>query len=179
MYWAIVNDRPEALSAFTGFISKISSGCRSELRRACMETSNHAAFMQLNLGRNIGPDDGPLRHSLGCPSDEIEVHEGEDLGEHQFVALFRFRMCQKRLYAKQNMSAEFVAGRRIWSLRIYMGPHAQWLMEWGLSRHSLPARPRGVVLIEPQREKPGCATKPRVLRMEPRLGNFPFLAPEE
>jgi hypothetical protein len=54
MYWAIVNDRPEALSAFTGFISKISSGCRSELRRACMETSNHAAFMQLNLGRNIG-----------------------------------------------------------------------------------------------------------------------------
>src|ERR1700710_2210258 len=34
-YWAIVNNRPEALSAFTGFISKISSGCRSELRRAC------------------------------------------------------------------------------------------------------------------------------------------------
>jgi hypothetical protein len=54
IYWALMNDKPEALSAFTGFISKISSSCRSELRIACMETSNNAAFMQLNLGRTIG-----------------------------------------------------------------------------------------------------------------------------
>jgi hypothetical protein len=64
-YWAIVNNRPEALSAFTGFISKISSGCRSELRRACMDTSNHAAFMQLNLGRTKG------RKYIVMPAKEI------------------------------------------------------------------------------------------------------------
>lgn len=54
MYWAIVNDRREALSAFTGFISEISSVCSDELRLACMTTSDHALFTQLNLGRDIG-----------------------------------------------------------------------------------------------------------------------------
>lgn len=51
IYWAIVNKRPEAFSAFIPFMSKLSSGCQSDLRRACMVVSNHALFIQLNLGR--------------------------------------------------------------------------------------------------------------------------------
>ena len=53
MYWAIVNNRREVLSAFTGFISKFSSACSCDLRLACMVTSDHALFTQLNLGGNI------------------------------------------------------------------------------------------------------------------------------
>jgi len=50
LYWAIVNNRREAFSAFAGFISQFSSVCSSDLRLACMVTSDHALFMQLNLG---------------------------------------------------------------------------------------------------------------------------------
>jgi hypothetical protein len=53
MYWVIVNNRGEALAAFSAFIPKFSSVCTSGLRLACMFTSNHALFMQLNLGRVI------------------------------------------------------------------------------------------------------------------------------
>jgi len=50
LYWAIVNNRREVFSAFAGFISKFSSVCSSDLRLACMATSDHALFTQLNLG---------------------------------------------------------------------------------------------------------------------------------
>ncbi|OJA09662.1 hypothetical protein AZE42_03661 [Rhizopogon vesiculosus] len=175
MYWAIVNNRLEALSAFTGFISKLSSDCRSDLRLACIATSNHASFMQLNLG-TIDSNYEPLQRSLGCPPDEIEVHEGDhdELEKHKFVALLRFKMCQKRLRITQNLKAEFVAGGRIWWLRIYMGPKRKWRMEWSLSQHSLPAYPDAVVVIEVQRGKPGCATPPQELRMVNRLTDTKF-----
>jgi hypothetical protein len=65
---------------------------------------------------------------------------------------------------------------RIWSLRIYMGLDAKWYMEWCLSQHSLPARPDAVVLIEAQRQRPGCATKPQTLRMKCKLGDTTFFA---
>jgi hypothetical protein len=54
MYWAIMNNRREALLALSGYISKFSPICSSDLRLACMATSNHALFMQLNLKRRVG-----------------------------------------------------------------------------------------------------------------------------
>ena len=50
MYWAVVNNRQEALSVFSGFIPKLSSTCSSDLRLACTITSDQALFMQLDLG---------------------------------------------------------------------------------------------------------------------------------
>lgn len=54
LYWAIVNDRLEALSALTGAISEFSSSCYSDLRLACMITNDQALFAQLNLGNFNG-----------------------------------------------------------------------------------------------------------------------------
>lgn len=54
IYWAIVNNRREVLAAFMPFMSRLSFGCRSELRQACMMASNHAWFVKLNLGRPTG-----------------------------------------------------------------------------------------------------------------------------
>jgi hypothetical protein len=54
MYWAIVNDRREALSALVGYISQISSVCFNDLRIACMLTSDHTLFTQLGLELDIG-----------------------------------------------------------------------------------------------------------------------------
>jgi hypothetical protein len=51
LYWAIVNNRREAFSVFAAFIPRFSSVCCSDLRLACMMTSDHELFTQLNLGR--------------------------------------------------------------------------------------------------------------------------------
>ncbi|KAG0707577.1 hypothetical protein DFH29DRAFT_995006 [Suillus ampliporus] len=116
LYWAIVNKRREAFSALAGFISKYSSVCSSDLRLACMATSDHALFTSLNLGDNINPKDESLRRLLGCPPDEVQVHdEGDGLRKIQFVTRLRIRMFQKRLRTTQELGVEFVA-RGVWSL---------------------------------------------------------------
>jgi hypothetical protein len=52
----------------------------------------------------------PLRRSLGCPPDGIEVH---GLDNCQLVASFRFKMFQKLLRVSHSVDAEFVvAGLR-------------------------------------------------------------------
>ncbi|KAG2042875.1 hypothetical protein BDR03DRAFT_942313 [Suillus americanus] len=50
LYWAIVNKRQEAFSAFAVFITKFSPVCSSDLRLACVATHNQALFVQLGLG---------------------------------------------------------------------------------------------------------------------------------
>ncbi|KAG1891040.1 hypothetical protein F4604DRAFT_1988707 [Suillus subluteus] len=135
LYWAIVNNRREALWEFTKFISKFSPACSSDLR--------------------LASEDKSLRCMLGCPRDEIDVlqhgssevnhspddilvHDGDGVGKSYFFARFAFRMFQKRLRIRQKLAVEFVARGRIWVLRIYMGPKGKWWLEYGLSDHSLP-----------------------------------------
>ncbi|KAG1746682.1 uncharacterized protein EDB91DRAFT_108765 [Suillus paluster] len=124
LYWAIVNNRREALSAFAEFISAFSSNCSSDLRVACMVTNDQALFAQLNLG-NIGAQDGPLRRSLGYPTDEIQVHEWSDtgqLGNNLFVASFRIRMFQKCLRNTQRLNFEFYCRRTYMVAALLYGP---------------------------------------------------------
>jgi hypothetical protein len=66
IYWAIVNCRKEAISAYIALLSSfpISSACSSDLRLACMVTSNNAVFMQLKLGRTIGCKCVPTKKSI-------------------------------------------------------------------------------------------------------------------
>ena len=118
------------------------------------------------MNLSLSADDEPLKRSLGCPPDDIEVDGGIGLGRHKFVVSFRFKMFQKRLRIIQNVSAEYVAGGmwlcnyllfakmtlicagRIWWLRIYLGPQGKWRMESGLSEGSLPAHPDTVFIVE-------------------------------
>ncbi|KAG2137055.1 hypothetical protein DEU56DRAFT_804787 [Suillus clintonianus] len=112
LYWAIVNHRREAFLALASFISKYSSKCSSDLRLACMQTSNQALFSQLSV------KDESLRQFLGCPPDDIEIHEGRGLDDHQFTASFRIRMFQKRLRTTEKLNCEFVGGG-MWSMPSY------------------------------------------------------------
>jgi hypothetical protein len=64
-------------------------------------------------------NDEPLRDSLGRSpfvDHEVEVHEGYGMYEDQFVALFRFKKCQRSLRIAETMSAEFVARGRWFQL---------------------------------------------------------------
>ncbi|KAG1755723.1 hypothetical protein EDB19DRAFT_1662685 [Suillus lakei] len=165
LYWAIVNKRQEAFSVFVGFISEFSSVCSSDLRLACMVSNDQALFAQLGLEHSISDSkDEPLRRSLGCPPDEVQVHGGDGLGENQFIAYLHIKMLRKRLHITQNLGVEFVAGGRIWLLRFYMGPYGRWRIGLSLSQPSFPARPDVVLLIEAH-TKPGCATPPQGLVM--------------
>ncbi|KAG1889400.1 hypothetical protein F4604DRAFT_1915272 [Suillus subluteus] len=115
MYWAVVNGQREAFSVFAAHIPQFSSVCSSDLRLACMSTSNHALFMQLNLGHVINSKDESLRHFLGCPPDEVQVHDkGDRMCKNQFVACFCIRMFQKRLHTAGELGIEFVAAVMSW-----------------------------------------------------------------
>ncbi|KAG1853761.1 hypothetical protein DFJ58DRAFT_745898 [Suillus subalutaceus] len=187
LYWAIVNNRREALWEFTKFISKFSPAFSSDLRLACMIVNDHDLFMQLKLGDNVDPEDKSLRCMLGCPRDEIDVlqhgssevnhspedilvHEGDSVGKNYFFARFVFRMFQKRLRIRQKLAVEFVARGRIWVLRIYMGPKGKWWLEYGLSDHSLPVpQPNAKLAIRAHSRPPYSSSviqKPLIINIQ-------------
>ncbi|KAG2357207.1 hypothetical protein BDR07DRAFT_1612633 [Suillus spraguei] len=103
---------------------------------------------------NAPPPQGEvLRRSLGCPPDEIEVHETGS--KHQFIASFRIGMFQKRLRVMQKLNYEFVAGGRIWYLHFDMDYTWKWRILFGLSSPSTPVGLSAFFWTEDDR-KPGC-----------------------
>ncbi|KAG1867914.1 hypothetical protein DFJ58DRAFT_117311 [Suillus subalutaceus] len=176
LYWAIVNNRPRAVWAFNKFISCYSSVCTSDLRIACMITSNHAMSTQLNLGRRS--EQIRLRGLLGCPPNGIQVHTCDEL-TNQFNVVLRIRMFQKRLRTatENKWYHEFVAGGRIWWLCfILLKPsNGLWSAEIGFW-HSQPARLDAVLLIEAHSRKLGRATSPEALKIPSTLTGTKLLA---
>ncbi|KAG1857482.1 hypothetical protein F4604DRAFT_1685177 [Suillus subluteus] len=117
LYWAIVNNKREVLSAFAAFVSEYKGEA--------------------------------LRRSLGCPPDELEVHEtGRVDNDYQFAASVRIRMFQKRLCITHKLNYEFVAGGRIWWFRFAMDSQWKWRIKFGLALPSLPACPKASFRIE-------------------------------
>ncbi|KAG2036084.1 hypothetical protein BDR03DRAFT_1000673 [Suillus americanus] len=78
MYWAIVNNRQEALWAFVKYISSYPPVCFYDMRLACMTVDNHALFMQLDLGYDTQFGAGwDLAHSADAVGVFlIEAHRG-------------------------------------------------------------------------------------------------------
>lgn len=175
LYWAIVNNRREALLEFTKFIPKFSPACFSDMRLACMTVNDHDLFMLLNLGDNVNPKDRSLRRMLGCPRDDIRVYEGGDVDDDYFFVRFVFRMFQKRLRITKKLDVEFVARGRIWVLHFYMREKGKWFVGYGLSKHSSPVHPNAVLGIQANKPPPGSNT-PQNLRLD--LSTSYTLVPE-
>ncbi|KAG1807592.1 hypothetical protein EV424DRAFT_1427333 [Suillus variegatus] len=174
LYWAIVNNQREVVVAFAAFISECSPACSSELRLACMATSDHASFTQLKLA-NVDAKGEVLRRSLGCPPDEIEVHEvtGGMGNDHEFVVSFCIRKFQTRLRITHKLNYEFVADGRIWFLRFDMSTvQWNWRVLYGVSSPSLPACTKVLFKIE---GKPG--RKP--LKLPPGDNFVETIVPQE
>ncbi|KAG1882383.1 hypothetical protein F4604DRAFT_1743749 [Suillus subluteus] len=158
LYWAIVTNKREALLEFTKFIPNLSPVCSSDLRLACMAANDHDSFMLLNLGGVVSPKDRSLMRILRCPQDDIQVYEGDDVGENCFSVRFVFRMFQKRLRITTTLEVEFVARGRIWTLHFYMGRKGKWCIEYRLSEHSLPVHANAVLQIQANKPPPGSDT---------------------
>ncbi|KAG0691748.1 hypothetical protein DFH29DRAFT_1074311 [Suillus ampliporus] len=143
-------------------MSPLSSGCLSEMRLACMITSNHALFMQLNLGT----EDESMRRFLGCPPDDIQVYEGK---ENKLTVFFRVQdMAETPAHYKE---------RWIWQSRFESTPttiSGSWRISLGLAQHSLPALPDIVYEIEAHRGKTNCAAPPTI-----GLGDYTSIALKE
>ncbi|KAG2134301.1 hypothetical protein BD769DRAFT_479731 [Suillus cothurnatus] len=150
LYWSIVNHRRETFSTLATFIPQFTPVCSSDLRLACIATSDHELFTQLNLGHVINPEDESLRKFLGCPPDEVQVHSvtGHTPHKNEFVASFRIRMFQKRLHANptQTLGIEFIAKGHTWLLRFCIA-RKLWCIALSLSEGGLPVCVASSVLV--------------------------------
>ncbi|KAG1897698.1 uncharacterized protein F5891DRAFT_1279930 [Suillus fuscotomentosus] len=150
-YWATVNHRQEVRSAFTKLFEvdnfKFSPECSSDLRLACMRTSNHTLFSDLKL-QNTNAKNESLRLFLGCQPDKVTdpVDNGGD--NHQFIVSFDIEKFQKRLCTTRELNYEFVARGRIWRFSFNVGPEGKWVASCGLSSPSLPACARSSLRLE-------------------------------
>ncbi|KAG1877895.1 hypothetical protein DFJ58DRAFT_753148 [Suillus subalutaceus] len=153
LYWAVVNNRPEALSAFLKFIATYTYNSLDDLRLACMATSNHAWFTSLKLTTTPRYRKGlGLNRSLGYPRDKIQVYHEGNL-QNQFTSKIQIMMFQKRMRVTQEIYVELIAQGRIWCLLFYMGVDTKWRVSFGLAKDSLPARPKALLKIEAQNEQ--------------------------
>ncbi|KAG2068409.1 hypothetical protein BDR04DRAFT_1103387 [Suillus decipiens] len=150
LYWAIVNNRPQAFWALfnTLIVMKYPSlDLYWDLRIACMVANDHTLYRQLKLDMYDGGRH--MRRILGCPEDKIEVYVC-DTPTNRFNVVLQIRMFQKRLRAADGnqLSYEFVLGGRIWWFRFGIDEDGRCSTAIGLQQYSHPARPDAVLSIE-------------------------------
>ncbi|KIK93950.1 hypothetical protein PAXRUDRAFT_143926 [Paxillus rubicundulus Ve08.2h10] len=124
MYWAVVDYREELLVALLKHGQPLVAHTISDIRRACLISSNQALFHALRVRRPpFHGTDGLQLRSLHAASDALllgnlpadEVHL-EQSGDGAFVATFDIRLWQRRLRGVGKVSVEFIVSGRMWSI---------------------------------------------------------------
>ncbi|KAI6098352.1 hypothetical protein EV401DRAFT_1879335 [Pisolithus croceorrhizus] len=128
MYWAIVNYREALLIALLTFAEKLGSVAVSDIRRACLVSSNQPLFHALRTKRP--PFHGihglrvPSLHAatesllLGSrPPDEVRVQESGQDGA--FTVGFDVILWQRRMRAVGRTSVEFIVSGRMWRITFF------------------------------------------------------------
>ncbi|KAH7883440.1 hypothetical protein F5I97DRAFT_1930998 [Phlebopus sp. FC_14] len=133
IYWAIVNECHDVLPPLLGYSAPLTQGTVSEIKLACLASSNERLFQALRCRRGvfgelsvslfgIGSSSGTDALILGSmPSDEVTIREGDGEGA-SFVADMRISMWQKRMRVGGRVNVEFIARGRIWSLTFFSAP---------------------------------------------------------
>lgn len=119
LYWVIVKGfpgvhpdsvhQPDLLSAFLFYATSLQEATRTEIRRACLETSNQNIFSRLRGFPGFAtmfPTDGLLL-GVKTPVDEIEVVECTTV-EHAFAVNFVIPQFQKRMAVSKGVVLEFI-----------------------------------------------------------------------
>ncbi|KAG8220570.1 hypothetical protein J3R82DRAFT_3303 [Butyriboletus roseoflavus] len=126
IYWGILNRRDALLPSLLVHAAPLSQSTMSEIRLACLTSSNQHLFQSLRCQREpftkqmtpLSTNPGADALILGSmPSDEVLIHEMD--GQGAFVAEMRINLWQKRMRVSGRVSVEFIARGRIWSLTFF------------------------------------------------------------
>ncbi|KAG9308577.1 hypothetical protein JVU11DRAFT_11681 [Chiua virens] len=149
VYWGVLNRREALLPALLAHAAPLSQATISEIRFACLATSNQHLFQSLRCHREpFTKQMTPLSTSpdalvLGPMSaDEVSIREVD--GQGAFVAEMQINLWQKRMRVSGRVSVEFIARGRIWSLTFFSSPSTpnttvgMWQVALCLLEHSPP-----------------------------------------
>ncbi|ESK86122.1 hypothetical protein Moror_9312 [Moniliophthora roreri MCA 2997] len=127
IYWAIINrplDSPSPSSAgssdllmsLLSFSAPLEPVTLSEIRLACLNTSDQALFQRLRLSPEFAPLSGTDQMVLrGTIPDEVEVVNVPG-DEGAFVVDLKLMQFQKRMKVSKEVGVEFIARGRMWKL---------------------------------------------------------------
>ncbi|GLB38069.1 hypothetical protein LshimejAT787_0411200 [Lyophyllum shimeji] len=136
MYWAIVKRPPDGqehetavpdlLTALISYASPLTPKTISDIRHACLLTSDQLLFQRLRMSPEFSPLSGTDEMLLGAtiPPDEITV-ENVPSDEGAFAVDFHVVHFQKRILVSKRIELDFIARARMWRLEFSVVEKAQ------------------------------------------------------
>ncbi|KAL0058107.1 hypothetical protein AAF712_015229 [Marasmius tenuissimus] len=123
IYWAIVNrntkseSEPDLLMSLLAYAAPLEPATVSEIRLACLITSDQALFQRLRLSPEFASLSGTDQMVLsgGMAPDEVEVLEASS-DEGAFVVDIKMMQFQKRMRVSNEVGVDFIARGRMWRL---------------------------------------------------------------
>lgn len=166
IYWSIIKrpseptnaDDPDLVTALLSHSAPLTAATVSEIRHACLLTSDQALFQRLRLSPEFSPLSGTDEMLLGgsIPPDEIEIEDVDNNGG-AFVAQLKILAFQKRMRVSRRIDLEFIARGakyglhtilqfysppliiwlgRMWQLSFFVAPSSKWSIALSISEHS-------------------------------------------
>ncbi|KAJ7116083.1 hypothetical protein C8R44DRAFT_855254 [Mycena epipterygia] len=122
LYWAIIKrpaaDANDLLTALLTLSSPLNPATTSDVRLACLLTSDQALFQQLRASPIFAPLSTTDALLLDAPADTLRVESAGDAFAVDF-ALARF---QRRMRVGGRIALEFIARGRMWRLSFAVSP---------------------------------------------------------
>lgn len=153
LYWAVVKRPPDSdsvtsdlLTSLISFASPLTPQTISDIRHACLLTSDQLLFQRLRMSPEFASLSGTDEMLLGglIPPDNVTV---EDLpgDEGSFAVNFEIVRFQKRMLVSNYIDLEFIARARMWKLVFFIaqdhrdGPRpGSWCISLSLLENSPP-----------------------------------------
>ncbi|KDQ29940.1 hypothetical protein PLEOSDRAFT_1021085, partial [Pleurotus ostreatus PC15] len=206
LYWAVIKRQPDEsmdddtqipdlLTTLLSFSAPLTPETISEIRLACLITSDQQLFQRLRLSPQFSPLSGTDEIILGgpIPPDEITVEDtvGDEGAFAVNMAIVQF---QKRMQVSREVIVEFIARSRMWRLAFRVMPSQEpaeryhtrslrpgtWCVTLSLLEHSPPTWIDSRLLIadsgDPQNDSLLDSTPPTTPSGSPSLISLPFSA---
>jgi hypothetical protein len=190
IYWAIVKrpsepPNPDYYDLITALLTRtapLTPSTISDIRLACLLTSDQALFQRLRLSPAFSPVSGTDEMLLGesIQPDAIGVEDAEG-DEGAFVANFEIPTFQKRMRVSNRIDLEFIArGRvyfykdlirnftsghsgwsgRMWCMSFCITPESQWAVRMAILENSAATWLDSRLIIEEASQRPAPVSAP-------------------
>ncbi|CAA7263067.1 unnamed protein product [Cyclocybe aegerita] len=193
LYWAIVKrlpddhqdveagQCPDLLTSIISFATPLKPETITEVRLACLATSDQKLFQRLRLSPEFAPVSGVNQMLLGgtIPPDEIEVEDVSSDGG-AFVMSFVVPHFHKRMSVSKEVELEFIARSRMWRLAFFIAPESpyrgsdpragSWCISLSLIENSPPTFLDSQLLIDEAKTDPPDSASLKEPSSPPRSG---------